>query len=229
MIKLSEVSERSFTYILILVILIINLLGIVLYGSSYFPNVIADLGGIFTGILITLVLVNKFNQNQRRKQWQKVKIFTFNSLIIYLQEFLNETFMNFNYPGMDVSPTTPKWKDIDANSVDQLKIWINELDRNKEKILYTDRLSDNVVEWYKNLENDLFLIRNVLFPRILEISEDNELINSLIDFDTVMMDLNINIKGYIACHHIDLFPVVIEALNKIPAVLKVIIDRKTNI
>ncbi len=228
MVKSPEISERSLTIFLIIIILTINVIGGELYGTSYFPNFIAEFAGIFTGILITLVLINRFNRIQRNKQWKKVKILTLDSLTIYLQEFLNETFMQFNYSGMDVSPTTPKWKDIDKKSVAQLKLWIDELNRNKDKIVCEYTVSDKVVEWYKVSENDLSIIRNVLFPRILEISEDNELIDSLIDFDAVMMDLNINIKGYLECYHIDLFPVFIDAINKIQAVLKVIVVRKEN-
>ena len=71
------------------------------------------------------------------------------------------------------------------------------------------------------------MIRTVLFPRILEFSEDEILLNSLNDFDMEMMELYIVKKGFENAY--DLFPYFINSLNKIQQILIIIEKRKTNL
>jgi len=231
MVSFPDVSETELIITLLIIVIILNLVGFLLYIDSYIPNFVAEVSGVFTGILIGLILVNRFNRIQKRRQWKKVEVLTLESLMIYLEEFFLEVFTNFNYPGMDLSPITPMWKDIDQELVNALDEWIDDLNKNKDRIIDPKKeiIGDRVVEWYDATNDSLLVIRNVLFPRVLEISEDKELIDSLIDFDSNMMELYIKIKGYKETYAYDLFPIFIDVLKKIQKILNVIAIRKSNL
>lgn len=229
--RIAHITEKSFILILLVIIVILDLSGLLIYNNSFIPNFLAEISGIFTGIVISLVLINRFNKSQKRKRWEKIESSTYDSLIIFLEEFLLQVPFNIFYS--DLSPMISDWKNIKTESIEKLRDWIKDLEFNKHKIQNKilnpqgESISKFICDWYNATEDSLYMIRTVLFPRILEFSEDEILLNSLNDFDMEMMELYIVKKGFENAY--DLFPYFINSLNKIQQILIIIEKRKTNL
>ena len=100
--RIAHITEKSFILILLVIIVILDLSGLLIYNNSFIPNFLAEISGIFTGIVISLVLINRFNKSQKRKRWEKIESSTYDSLIIFLEEFLLQVPFNIFYS--DFSP-----------------------------------------------------------------------------------------------------------------------------
>ena len=213
-------SQKSFVILGVLIVLIIITIGFAIDFKGYLGNILSEIAGLIISILVALLLVDRFTEIQREKRWHKVHNLTHRSISHHLSNVLLELFNYFPMPDHYSADTIlvyrdqPDIKPTEAvnNLIGQIKILQQQGKLNNERA--AEYFSS--IKWYINQ------IQHDLMPRVIQSSDNQELIDVLIDFDDAAQELQSKIIAYKRFTKQEALPDIIPLLESINEIYKYI-------
>jgi hypothetical protein len=221
-----KLARNLFIIISLILALIIILIGFSVDFKGYLGNILAEIAGLIISVLVALLIVDRYVESQRKQRWEKVRRLTHQALASHLSDLITEIFVYF--PTADHSlmriliagrscPTTEMIKAI-TDLINQLRRIPDTLNKGKST-------SDVAVEYYNAVKSDINQIRHDLIPRVLQSSDEQNLIDTLIEFDDTAQELQnaIILHKRLATHSV--FPNLIMLFEKVQAVYEVLVKK----
>lgn len=194
--------------------------------KGYLGNILAEIAGLIISVLVALLIVDRYVESQRKQRWEKVRRLTHQALASHLNDLITEIFVYF--PTADHSlmriliagrscPTTETIKAI-TDLINQLRGILSILNKGKST-------SDIAVEYFNTVKSDINQIRHDLIPRVLQSSDDQDLIDTLIEFDDTAQELQnaIILHKRLVSHSV--FPNLIMLFEKVQAIYEVLVKK----
>jgi hypothetical protein len=184
----------------VILTLAICVLGFGVDQQGFFGNLLAELSGVFISVIVALLIVDRYVKYQREQEWTKVQDFTLRSIATHLCEIVGAIFLH--YPAIDYEIMTPIFeghsKPPNPNVLRAFNNLIQELQQYElpREIAREKSESDIAIEYYDAVRWDLDQIQNVLTPRVMQSSTDQNLIDLLIEFDSAHRQLHHSIIGH---------------------------------
>jgi len=88
---LFEVCKNWLVIVLGALALVTGIIGFILTEPvGFLGNILAEATGLFVGILVTLLIVDKYLERQREKQWLRVREITYEAIVTHLRDLLSK-------------------------------------------------------------------------------------------------------------------------------------------
>lgn len=150
------------------------------------------LSEVSLSIIVTLVIVEQVINKDREHQWKNVKLLTYNSILAQIRGLVAAT-NSAHLVGIDINK-------INDDSGKEMAISIVEIARKMRRNYryslwnwYYNRMQDRICREYDMLElfyNDtryiLDTLQYILIPRVLELSNNKEINERLVNFDSAI-------------------------------------------
>lgn len=194
---MSDPIARWLLMFLALITAVSILIGLVVDTKGFPGNLLAELAGNGIAILVGLLLIDRFLEDRREKQWAKVRKSTIGAIAAHLCDIASTLYIYFpvgDHKSMGVilegrntpNRATPMgFEDL----LQELRRLPNDLDNEKST-------SDVAVEFYEAVMWDLDQIQTVLTPRVIQSSSDQSLIDAAIEFDDARRKLHNSIIAH---------------------------------
>jgi hypothetical protein len=151
--------------------------------SDFLGNLLS-LGSLALGVFIAVEIVERLIERYREERWRKVRAVTLRAIATHIVDFYTTAWL-------DLAGNAPPGKILDGRGSPSLQSgeeMVNSLRVLRERCRTRDdedseRFMHNVRNMYENARWNLDQIRSILLPRVLEISEDVELIQGLLRLD----------------------------------------------
>jgi len=159
-------------------------------AKSMSVNVLAGLACIAFGIPIAIWIVDRYLKHIARRRWSRVDTLTYRAIATHLCDSAVEILIGIDVLN-DLRPMAPiqEGRDRpDAQTIEGL-IALAKLLRAVPNPANND-LSDAAIECYKASKWDLDQVCDSLLPRVIEYSDDQDLIDALIELDAVRRTLH---------------------------------------
>lgn len=159
--------------------------------GEFLVNLLPGLAEISGGLLITLLIVDSLVRHYEKRRWDKIRDATYKAITAHLRYIVCD--MLFHFPVRDHSPLSlisagPDHPYTDTiNGMAELASLLRQL---PDEVTAEKSTSDLSVELYEQLQWDLDQIQYVLTPRVIQSSDDQRVIDSLIEFDTTRRSLH---------------------------------------
>lgn len=208
-------------------IIIFSAIGILINACSFLENILPEMVGIFASVIISLFIVDKYIEQQRKQQWDRVRNLTFQALAAHLCDLTTEVFMYF--PVIDINLMTPIIEGRDRPNpltISAMEDLISQLSELPSAVSAEKSTSDLSVEFYEAIKWDLDQIQDVLTPRVVQSYGDQQIIDGLIEFDDARRKLHnaIIVHKQITLHTV--FPDTLELLNQALNLYKLLCSNK---
>jgi len=159
-------------------------IGLTIYGLSFgwqnfAPNLIAGWGQFCFELVIGLFIIDKFMKRQNNKQWEKVRHIHYSILNEHLIKLLVKISMKFNFVDIvkNLMYKKKNRKEI-SGIIENLVKELNYLDSQEDM-----KHRDIFIEYHNDIKEDIKEIRTEFIPRIMEHTDDQDLINKLSELD----------------------------------------------
>jgi len=211
-------SQKYFIILCALLALIIIVTGLTIDFKGYLGNILAEIAGLIFSILVALLLIDRFSEIQRKKRWHKVRDLTHRSISHHLSNILLELFNHFplsdhsSANAILVCRNQPDAKPIEA--VNNLIMQIKTLQQ-QGKIN-----SEIMIEYFNSAKWDISQIRHDLIPRVIQSSDNQDLIDALVAFDDIVQDLQNTIIVHKRFAKQEALPDIIQLLESINEIYK---------
>lgn len=212
-------SQKYFVILCALLALIIIVTGLTIDFKGYLGNILAEIAGIFLGAIVVLLLVDRHTEYQQRKRWRKVRQLTHQVIASHLNNIIIEAFNHF--PIKDHKPITAILDSRRRPSLDTLTA-VNDLIVQLQQAKLS---SESVIEYYTAIKWDINQIRQDLIPRVMQSSDDQDLINTLVDFDDTVQELQSKIIVYKKLIQQDISSNILILLEKEKKIYEILIKR----
>ena len=206
---------RSLILASIVVIVIASVVGFFIDAKSFLENLLSETAGIFASIIIALLIVDRYTEHKKEQQWTKVRDLTYAALTAHLCDLVTEMFIYFpvddHRPMMRIiegrDQPNPATIPAMADLASQLRHLPSAVSKEKST-------SDLTVEFYEAVKWDLDQVQDVLIPRVMQSSADQEIINALVEFDSARGELHnaIIVHKQVVTH--GAFPAVVALLEQ---------------
>lgn len=220
----------SFWFPLFIVILVflIGFVGYCLDSQAFISNIISEIVGLLISIFFGLLVVDKYTSYYQAKQWYQVRNLTYKSIASHLCNMAIQALMQF--PIKDNRPlrllndgrTIPN-----PDTVVAFNQLIGEL-KGLSRELNERNLSDITGNLYENIKWDLDQIQDVLTPRVVQSSSDQEFINLLIEFDNSRQLLHSSVVAHLKMNTNDSFFKLLETLDLCRSLYAKLLERWTS-
>lgn len=210
-----RIFQKTFILIFALLALIFIIVGFSVDKKGYTSNILAEIAGLFISVVVAILLVERFTEGQRKKRWERVRKLTHRSISHHLSNILLELFNHFPMP--DHSPITAILDSRDqpnSNTIDAIN---NIIEQMKNSLQQGKVIAESSVEYFNAIKWDISQIRHDLMPRVIQSSEDQNLIDGLVELNDTIQDLQSTI---IMRKRQNIFPNIIPVLEKIRDVYK---------
>lgn len=167
--------------------LIFIVIGFLFDVKDYSINILAELAGLFIGIIVAILLVDRLTENQRKKRWARVRELTHRTIAHHLSNIILELFNHFPLPDQQIVATIVKNRDKPSSQIiNTLNIIIEQI----KHLLQENKISNlSAIDYYNAIKWDVSQIRLDLIPRVMQSSEDQNLIDALVEFDDTTQDV----------------------------------------
>jgi hypothetical protein len=198
------------------VVIVTCVSGFLIDARGFLGNILAGIAGIFASIIIALLFVENYSKYLRQGQWARVRNLTYQAIAAHLCDLTTDIFMYF--PVRDHRHMTtiidgrnhpnPATFDAMASLISQLRSLSSSETPEKST-------SDISVEFYEEVKWDFDQIRDVLTPRVVQSSDDQQLIDALMRLDQTRRNLhNAIIMHKRAVTH-SVFPHIIAVIEQV--------------
>jgi hypothetical protein len=210
----------------IVIAVVVSAVGLTVNARSFLENLLSEAAGIFFSIIVALLIVDKYTEHQKEQQWARVRNLTYQALAAHLCDLTTETFIYF--PVGDHRPMTPITEGRDhpnPATVPAIGGLISQLRKLPSAVSAEKSTSDLSVEFYDVIKWDLDQIRDVLTPRVVQSSSDQQIIDALIEFDDARRKLHnaIIVHKQIVTHGV--FPDTIALLEQARSLYGILCDK----
>jgi hypothetical protein len=209
-----------------ILVLVASVIGFFIDAQGFLGNLLAEIAGVFVSIIVALLIVDRFVEHQKEQQWARVRKLTYGAIAAHLCDLATEMLLYF--PVKDHRPMTPIIEGRDHPNPDTITGMANlasQLCQLPSAVSKEKSTSDLSVEFYELIKWDLDQIRDVLTPRVIQNSNDQQIINALIEFDNARRKLHnaIIVHKQIVTHSV--FPDVIELLEQTQTLYSALCER----
>jgi hypothetical protein len=221
-----KLVQKLFILICIILALIISIIGFSIDFKGYLGNILAEIAGLLISVLVALLIVDRYTEYQRKKRWERVRKLTHQALASHLCDLITELFVYFPIEDNRLMKTiiesrshpTPETINAIIDLTNQLRKIPATLSKGKST-------SDVAVEYYNAVRLDINQIRHELIPRVIQSSDDQDLIDALIDFDDTVQELQnaIILHKRLVTH--SAFPGIITLLEKSQAIYEALVKK----
>lgn len=193
------------------------------WGNDFWPNALSEFLGMFVelifGALFTFIVIDKYTQYHRNKQWGKIKSITYKNLYFILSDLLLKLNLSFQKE-MRVEPY------ILAEDIETLNEYLPKTDFDnfvkylienisrkiqaeyscknmdlEESAYFTDeQLYTSLIKFKQHSKQDITALSNLTIPKLLTLSDDIILLDDLIELEELLTSLLSKIK---TVHHKD--------------------------
>jgi hypothetical protein len=210
----------------IVIVVLVSAVGLAVNTMGFLENLLSETVGIFVSIIVALLIVDKYTEHQKEQQWARVRNLTYQALAAHLCDLTTETFIYF--PVGDHRPMTPIIEGRDhpnPATVPAIGDLISQLRKLPSAVSAERSTSDLSVEFYDVIKWDLDQIRDVLTPRVVQSSSDQQIIDALIEFDDARRKLHnaIIVHKQIVTHGV--FPDAIALLEQARNLYGILCDK----
>lgn len=193
-----------------IIMVIASFYGYSIDPQGYLGNILAEITSMIVTVFFVSIFVDRYNEFQKKKDWEKVRDITYRSILENLHCMIFRLFDIFpefirnKVPDEDwealitnmVNPLVDISKELDdiANIFNEIhydfikksngklsKVMIDFYNKNYKSPL--KQIPKHLSEYFKNIDHNIDQLRNVLIPRVITISYDKEIIDALIQFD----------------------------------------------
>lgn len=199
--------------------------GAFLDAKAFLVNLLVAAISIVVSVAVALSLVDRYVRRQKSEQWAKVRETTYHAIIAHLADLTSQMFIYF--PVKDHRPMSAILEGRSSPSasapagMDELATALEGL---PNSIGGDKSTSDLAVEWYEAVKWDLDQIREVLTPRVMQFSTDQEPVDALIQFDEADRDLENAIIAHKQVVTHSVFRHVTELLRRAKVLYDVVTD-----
>jgi len=182
-----KINQKSLLVFGILIALIIMTIGFSIDFKGYLGNILAEIAGLIIGILVAFSLVDRFTEIQTKKRWGKVRKITHRSISHHLSNILLELFNHFPIPNHNIIDKILACREQpEINPIDVLTDLIEQIN-----ILFKERKIniEQIVQYFSAIKWDINQIQHDLIPRVIQSSDNQNLIDTLVEFDDIVQDL----------------------------------------
>lgn len=188
------------------------------WGNDFWPNAMSEFLGMFVelifGAIFTFVVIDKYTQFNKAKQWKKIKNITYKNLYFNLSNLLLKLNLSFD-KDMQVksyileedietlNDYLPK-SDFDKFVSSLIELINNEISKNchhddlrtNEMVSFEDpQLISALLKFKKHSKTDLGTLSNLIIPKILSFSDDILLLDYLIELEELLTTLLLKVKN----------------------------------
>ena len=186
--SLFNLLGRKLAVITIVIVLLSLIVGFSLDWKGFTVNLLAGVVGVFISFFIGIKILNKFLDAQRVQQWEKVRFLTYTAISNHLYDIIGEVAIYYEVP---FSPKVEGGRDEPNSFVAATILELCSSLQNLPGANSSDNtLSDIAVELYKNIQWDLDQLTNVILPRVIQATNDQEVIDALVGFDRAKQSLH---------------------------------------
>lgn len=194
---MADPSGRNLLILLALITAMFILIGFFIDTKGFSGNLLAELAGNGIAILVGLLLIDRFLEYRRQKQWTKVRKLTIRAIAVHLCDIASTLHIYFpigDHRSIGVilegrnTPNRATATGFEA-LLEQLRELRNGISKDKST-------SDVAVEFYEAVRWDLDQIQTILTPRVIRSSNDQRLIDAVIEFDDARRKLHSSIIGH---------------------------------
>lgn len=182
------------------------------WGNDFWPNALSEFLGMFVelifGALFTFVVIDKYLQYHKNKQWQKIKNITYKSLYFSISDMVLK--LNSSLPEGFKEVSYSLSEDIDTLNdyllKEDLDVFIDSLSKNIQKLIgekfpqastkIDETLSTNdeeiyssLVKFKNNIKMDINNINSFIVPRLLNFSDDIILLDEIVELVEISTSL----------------------------------------
>jgi hypothetical protein len=196
--KQSGLREFIFKYIWII------FFGVIVFthwNESFFEHFWSELAGIALSIFIAVVVIDEY----KKHTWKRIKKHTSTSLVINLYEILEKLYIQMPFIAFNAELTEILLRDKSrpshkiSNAFNEVaKIISGSRVKNWEREASSGSVitaSDISVKYFNKIRSNLDEIRYTLTPIIIDHSDDDNLIEALVEFEIAIANLQSSIAA----------------------------------
>lgn len=185
------ISLKFFILAFAILSLILVIVGFSYDTKGFVSNILAEITGLFLGIIIAILLVERLSESQQKKRWERVRKLTHRSISHHLNNIVLELFNHFpieNHNSLTVLLNSRDHLNSDTSSI------LNNLIAQINRLYGQNQVKFNMlIEYFNVIKWDISQIRHDLMPRVIQSSDNQELIDALVEFDDIAQELQSNI------------------------------------
>jgi len=193
--SLSKLLGRKLTAISTALVVLSALVGLWLDPKGFAVNVLAGVVGVFISFVVGVIILNRYFQAQKEQQWAKVRDLTYIAISNHLYDIAQEAAIRcgLEFPqGQNASmPALTHGRDHPNPAVAKAMLDLCSKMEALPGAKSTEiSFSDIAVEFYRDIQWNLDQISNVLLPRVVQSTNELEVVDSLIEFDRARLKLH---------------------------------------
>lgn len=188
------------------------------WGNDFWPNAMSEFLGMFVelifGAIFTFVVIDKYTQFHKSRQWKKIKNITYKNLYFTLSNLLLKLNLSFErdmrvdsyvieedietlndyLPKADLEKFVSSLIELITNKINQ-HCTHTDLKTN-ESIFFEDaQLKSALLKFKKHSKTDISNLSNLVIPKMLSFSDDIILLDYLIELEEILTSLLSKIKN----------------------------------
>lgn len=187
------------------------------WGNDFWPNALSEFLGMFVelifGALFTFVVIDKYIQYHKDRQWQKIKSITYKNLYFLLSDLLlklNLSFvkemrvesyilaedietLNDYLPKSDFNVFVKSLIE-NINKKIQKESFDKNIDSDESASFSDEQLYASMIKFKQHSKQDLNTLSNLTIPKLLNFSDDIILLDDLIELEELLTSLLSKIK-----------------------------------
>jgi hypothetical protein len=186
--------KKKLVLISLAIIALAAFVGLWLNWRDFVINLLAGVVCIFIGFIIGKIILDRYAEEQRVLQWEKVRSLTFMSLANHLHDIAQEAgiYCGIHFSQGENSSSLEQGRDYPNLAVAKAML---ALCSKMQSLPGADdpgdnKLSDIAVEFYQEVQWNLDQVSNVLLPRVVQSTQEQEVIDSITEFDRARLKLH---------------------------------------
>jgi len=174
---------KSRLFLIVLFVLVLG--GAFLDPKDFFINVSSGILDVFIGFLIAIVFLDHYQKAAKERQWVKVRDLTYTSITHHLSRVLARVVDH--YGGLLENPRSLRsaimhgYRRPNANSITAIKYIRDTLIKVPDEV--QKQYAEQNIKLLEQIRWDLERLGDNLIPRVLQFSDDQEIIDILINLD----------------------------------------------
>lgn len=193
--RLSRLLGKKLTAISIALVVLSTVVGLWLDPKGFAVNILAGVVGVFIGFVVGVIILNRYIEAQREQQWAKVRDLTYMSISNHLYDIAQEAAIHcgLQFPrDQDTNLSAfVQGRDHPNPAVARAMLDLCSKMQGLPGARGTDNtFSDIAVDFYNDIQWNLDQISNALLPRVVQSTNEPEVVDSLIEFDRAKLSLH---------------------------------------
>lgn len=182
------------------------------WGNDFWPNALSEFLGMFVdlifGALFTFVVIDKYLQYHKNKQWSKIKSITYKSLYFSVSDMVLK--LNSALPQGIREESYSLSEDLETLNdyllKEDLDVFIDSLSKNVQKLteekfpltsgkpdetssIHDETIYAALIKFKNSIKTDINNINSLIVPRLLNFSDDIVLLDEIVELVEISTSL----------------------------------------